>query len=84
MTPPKTDIETLQHLLLRIRDERDLTWPEMARLCRMRSHTTLYALATKPTHHTPARPETIEKISRGLGLPLIDVRRAAARSAGLI
>jgi len=57
------------------------TYADLAKACDL-PRATVYALATKSEQRTTNRPVTLEKLAKGLGLPLSTVRAAAAAGAG--
>lgn len=61
--------------------EMDLSFAEVGRRGDIPSNS-VWRLATKTTHLQPPRAQTLERLARGLSLPLDVVRAAAAEAAG--
>lgn len=76
------DMNALQRLIVQWLDaEPERSVRVLARRGEM-SHNTIYALLKRPEPASMPRRETLEGLSRGLGLPLTKVREAAAEAAG--
>lgn len=58
------------------------SWTELGKRGGFSSHSILYAIATKETHLSPPRQETLERIAKAIKVPLDVVKMAAAESAG--
>jgi transcriptional regulator with XRE-family HTH domain len=81
-TKTYTPMNPLSRLILRRKDELDLSWYDIADRGGFSSHTIVYALAKKAEHRQTPRAETLTRLARALDLPLDLVRVAAAEAAG--
>lgn len=75
-------MNALSRLILRRREQLDLTWAEIAQRGGFSGHTTVYNLAHK-SFKAPPRQETLHQLAVALDLPLDVVKAAAAEAAGL-
>jgi transcriptional regulator with XRE-family HTH domain len=74
-------MNALQRLIKSRMAELDLTFPEVERRGGPPQNT-VWALVQKKVHKQPPRRATLEKLAKGLDLPLDVVRAAAAEAAG--
>lgn len=81
-TPESRPMNALARLILRRKDELELSWYEIAERGGFSSHTIAYALAKKAEHRQPPRAETLIRLAKALELPVDVVKLAAAEAAG--
>jgi hypothetical protein len=74
-------MNALQRLILGRMSELDLTFAEVGRRGDIPSNT-VWVLTKKLKHRQPPRAQTLERLAKGLDLPLDVVRAAAAEAAG--
>lgn len=79
---PVTPMNPLARLILRRKDELEMTWQELADKGGFSSHTILYALAHKAEHRQVPRPETLKRLAKAIDVPLDIVKATAAEAAG--
>lgn len=80
-TEKMTELNALQRLIQARRDEKGWSYGDIAAQGEL-PKSTVYKLATQPWEGTP-RPDTLDKLARGLQLPPAVVRKAASEATGL-
>lgn len=71
----------LSQLIRDAMQENSWTYADLAKACDI-PRASAYALATRTDQRTTNRPSTLEKLAKGLGIPLQTIRQAAAEAAG--
>ncbi len=86
MTPSRersyTAMNALARLILKRKDELELSWYDIAERGEFSSHTIPYALAMKKKHDRPAELRTLTRLATALELPLDMLKAAAMDAAG--
>ncbi len=86
MTPRRersyTAMNALARLILKRKDELELSWYDIAERGDFSSHTIPYALAMKKKHDRPAELRTLTRLATALELPLDMLKEAAMEAAG--
>lgn len=77
-----TPMNALQRLIRNRMTELEITYEELAKRGGFPSHTTVWTLANKKEHRQVPRRATLQKLAKGLDVPLDVVHAAAADAAG--